>query len=164
MEIYVLGIGIPDVKDRVVEPNHKVSDFLSDVVKLGFPAEALVEALVFVEDQDEPIEHSRTMQEAGVQEGARVHVHTCRRIEVSCNYNGQTKKEKFAPTGRIRRVKDKFGDEFKIDPLDLGNFTLLICGSQTEPDENTQIGSLTTYPKCELCFDLVKRENVQGAD
>ena len=162
MEIYVLGIGIPEVKDRVVEPHHKVADLLQDVVRLGFPAEALVEALVFVEDRDEPADHSSTLGDAGVREGSRVHIHTCRHIEVSCNYNGQTKKERFSPAARIHRVKTSFGHEFKIDPHDLGNFTLLVCANQTELDENTQIGTLTTYPKCELCFDLVKRENVQG--
>jgi hypothetical protein len=162
MEIYVLGIGIPEVKDRVVEPNHKVSDLLQDVLKLGFPADALIEALVFIDDRDEPVSHSSTLSDAGVREGCRIHVHTCRLIEVSCNYNGQTKKERFSPTARVRRVKDAFGHQFKIDPHDIGSFTLLVCGSHSDPDENTQIGALTTYPKCELCFDLVKRENVQG--
>jgi hypothetical protein len=162
MEIYVLGVGIPEVKDRVVEPEQKVADLLRDVVRLGFPADALVEALVFVEDRDDPVDHSSTLNHAGVREGSRVHIHTCRLIEVSCNYNGQTKKDKFSPAARVRRVKDAFGHEFRIDPHDRGNFTLLLCGSHTEPDENTQIGTLTTYPKCDLCFDLVKRENVQG--
>jgi hypothetical protein len=162
MEIYVLGIGIPEVKDRVVEPDQKVSDLLQDVAKLGFPADALIEALVFIDDRDEPVSHSSTLGDAGVREGCRVHIHTCRHIEVSCNYSGQTKKEKFSPTARVRRVKDAFARHFEIDPHDIGSFTLLICGSHSEPDENTQIGTLTTYPKCELCFDLVKRENVQG--
>jgi hypothetical protein len=162
MEVYVLGVGIPDVRERVVEPNDKVSDLLQDAVKLGFPADALIEALVFVEDRDEPAAHSSTLGDAGVREGSRIHIHTCRRIEVSCNYNGQTKEKEFSPTARVRRVKDAFGRDFEVDPHDLGSFTLLICGSRTEPDENTQIGALTTYPKCKLCFDLVKRENVQG--
>jgi hypothetical protein len=162
MEIFVLGIGIPDVKDRVVEPSDNISQLLQEAVKLGFPAEALIEALVFLEDGDEPVAHSSTWVDAGAREGSRVHVHTCRRIEVSCNYNGQTKKEGFSPTARVRRVKDAFGRHFEVDPHGIGSFTLLVCGSQSEPDENTQVGTLTTYPKCELCFDLVKRENVQG--
>jgi hypothetical protein len=162
MEIYVSGVGIRDVKDRLVEPNHKVSDLLQDIVKLGFPAEALIEALVFVEDQFEPADHSITLLDAGVREGSRVHIHTCRRIEVSCHYNGNTRKMDFPPSGRVHHVKEKFSREFGIDPHDFGSFTLLICGSQEEPEENTQIGTLSTFPKCELCFDLVKRENVQG--
>lgn len=163
MEIYVLGIGIPDVKDRVVDPNHKISDLLQEAVKLGFPADAIVEALVFVEDRDDPADHSSTLVDAGVKEGSRIHIHRCRTIEVTCHYNEQTKNQKFSPAARIRRVKAAFGHEFKIDPHDLGSFTLLLCGTQTEPDENTQIGSLTGFPACELCFDLVKRQNVQGS-
>lgn len=162
MEIYIQGKGIPDVKDRIVEPASRVDAVLEEAIKLGFPVEVVSEALVFIDDCEEPVILTITLEAAGIRDGSRVHVHTCRYIEVSGNYNGKTIIERFSPIVRVRTVKEKLAKKFEIDMHDLGSFALLICGSQVELDENSPIGSLVHHAHCDLCFDLVKRENIQG--
>lgn len=162
MELFVQGVGIPEVRDLVVESGQTGHELVALTIKLGFPHDAHDAALIFVEDKEEPIERGKLLEESGISDGAVIHVHTCRTIAVTCHYVAATKVKHFTPNRKVGRVKDQFAREFGLDPRDFGSFALLVCNTHTEPDENGHIGSLTKYPQCELCFDLVKRENVQG--
>lgn len=162
MEVFIHGLGIPEVRDHTVDATSLVQDLVRVAKDMGFPRDSEIVALVFIGEHEEPVDHHLKLEDVGICEGSEIHVHTCREISVSCNYAAQTKLQNFAPTARIKRVKDAFAREFGVDPHDFGSFVLLTCKEHSEPDENTRIGSLTTYPRCDLCFDLVKRENVQG--
>jgi hypothetical protein len=162
MELFIQGVGIPEIREVVVETTGSGHDLVSVAIEAGFPKEAHEVALIFIEEEENPVERGRGLSDIGIKDGSVIHVHTCRTIEVTCHYVAATKVHHFTPNKKVKRVKDFFLREFGLDPRDFGSFTLLICNSHTEPDENTHIGALTKYPECSLCFDLVKRENVQG--
>src|SRR5688572_25665150 len=54
-------------------------------------------ALLFLEDAEEPADLTARLRDVTGPKGLKVHVHRCRRIEVSVTFNGQTKEHKFAP-------------------------------------------------------------------
>lgn len=162
MDLFVQGVGIPAVRELELGPEMTIRDLIAMASELGFPKEAQQSALVFIADHDEPLNLESKLHEVEVQDGCLVHIHTCRTINVSCNYVNSKKVQKFSPNKRLHAVKDTFCREFGIDPHDHASFTLLLCQTHAEPDENTQLGALTEYPSCDACFDLVKRQNVQG--
>lgn len=120
--------------------------------------------MVFVEGRDEPLAGGAALEELGLDWPARLHVHRCTSIAVSINYGSGTKELGFAPArtiGAIRKwaISD---DAFNIAATDAADLVLQVCDSQDRPDDDTHIGTLTAFPACKACFDLVPRHMVEG--
>ncbi len=85
------------------------------------------QALLFVEDGDEPIDLTIVVDE-GYQHQRVHHVHRSHRIKVSVLYNGVTKTHEFSPATRVAKVLEWAvgSDGFAIDTAIAPEFVLLI--------------------------------------
>jgi hypothetical protein len=167
LELFVQAEGLADIKLAKFDRNATVREALAALAsKFGGVFEELKNAQnanAFLEDSDKELNLDRTLDEQEIKNRSRLHIHRCRRIKVSVNFNGQTITDSFPPSTTVRRVKKWADKEFDIDKADAVEHALQLCGTATRPDEDTHIGALTTNPACSVCFDLVPKIRVEGA-
>lgn len=112
------------------------------------------------EDSHEPCDPSHTLREIGVKHGKHVHVHKCRRIQVSVTYNKKTVHHKFSPATTIGTATKWAKAKFKIDQS--SDFVLQITGTTVIPRQNEHLGDLVKDDTCSLNFELVTEVTPQG--
>jgi hypothetical protein len=140
-------------------PDNTLADVLNAIrAKHGTDAASHL----FLEDADEPADLRKRLQDLGESKGVKVHVHRCKRIEVSVAFNG-TKQRTFPPAATVARVKRWVTDAFNMSPEDAGEHVLQLAGTTDRPSPGTHLGSLATHPHCHVRFDLVPNERVNGA-
>lgn len=118
--------------------------------------------LIFLEDEDEPLEPRCAVIPHEPGRPHRVHVHRCRTVEVTFAFNGQIKSESFSPARTVGSVK-RFAAEklFGMNPKDAAEHVLQIAGTADRPEPDTHLGALVRG-HCELSFDLVPLSRVEG--
>lgn len=122
------------------------------------------DVLLFLEDGEEPVDEGMEVGKLASADSLKVHVHRCRRIEVTVTFNNDTVDRKFGPGTTVAHVKRwAAGQKFKMTPEEAGEHVLQIAGSQDRPPPSTHIGALATHPVCRVAFDLVPNERVNGA-
>lgn len=138
-----------------------LADVLADIrTKHGTDAAALL----FIEDAEEPAELTARLRDLAGPKGLKVHVHRCRRIEVGVTFNGTTKEHKFAPSATVARAKRWATEKaFPMSPEEAAEHSLQITGSMDRPSPGTHLGTLAAHPHCQVRFDLVPNERVNGA-
>ncbi len=167
IEIFVQGEGIPEITLLRVPGNGTVRDILRSAETQGVHFVGDERSLVIlVEDQETELSPDLLLEEAHIGHRSRVHIHRCRRIEVTVNFNAAQKARAFPPSATVERVKRwAVGPEpegFGLHGVDATEHLLQLCHSTTRPDEDTHIGPLVTFPNCGLCFDLVPKVRVEG--
>lgn len=163
IEIFLQGDGIKDITLVRVPRDSTVQSIIEAATAHGLPVQKGDSTLVvFKEDEEEPLDLDATLEAATIGDRARIHVHRCRRVEISVNFNGVQKGRRFAPAATMLRVKHWADREFGLKGVDATDHVLQLCGATTQPDEDTHVGSLVTFPRCVLCFDLVPKERVEG--
>ncbi len=165
IEIFVQGEGIPQITLVRTPGNGTVRDILKSVEAQGVRFAGDERSLVIlVEDQETVLSPELSLEDAHIGHRSRVHIHRCRRLEVTVNFNAAERTRGFPPSATIERVKRwAVGPEgFGLHSIDATEHLLQLCHSTTRPDEDTHIGSLVTYPDCGLCFDLVPKVRVEG--
>ncbi len=164
IELFLQGEGLKDIVLVRVPRTGTVRDIIEAARVNGLNVPAELEMLVSVEDAEEPLAPDAPLETVGIGQRSRVHVHRCRRIAVTVNFNADQKTEPFPPSATIARVKKwavgKRG--FGLTELDATEHLLQMCGSTTRPDEDIHIGTLVQVPDCSLCFDLVAKQRVEG--
>jgi hypothetical protein len=159
LEIFVCTAGGPTPKRLQLDSEGTVADLLKAALPDGEikPGE---EILVFLEDQDEPLHHSRKLGECGIGEKTFLHCHRCRHVSVTVNYNG-AKEKKFPPSATVARVLRWALNEFGLKGQDAEDKVLRADakGQPLEPD--THIGSLVTH-SCSLTLYLTPLVLVEG--
>ncbi len=165
IELFLQGEGIPDIALVRVPRGGRVRDVVEAARTAGLRrAGGDAGVVVMLEDAEEALEPDAALEAAGVRHRGRVHVHRCRRVAVTVNYNGRQIARDFPPSATIRRVKG-WGDSedgFDLRGVDATEHLLQVCGSTVRPDEDTHIGTLVSLPGCPLCFDLVAKQRVEG--
>lgn len=121
------------------------------------------DALLFLEDADEPLDEDTTVGEFAGKGGAKLHLHRCRRIEVAVRFAGKTLNHQFGPGATIARVKRWAAEQLHMSKEDAGEHVLQISGTQERPAPSIHVGSLVTCPACKISFDLVPDERVNGS-
>ena len=164
IEIFLQGEGIRGIALARVPRNGSVRDIVEVARAHGLSASDDAEVLILVEDAEEPLSADATLAAAGIVHRSRMHVHRCRRVAVTVNFNAGHKTAPFPPSTTVARVKQwAVGEQgFGLTPLDASEHLLQRCDSTERPDEDVHIGSLVTAPACELCFDLVAKQRVEG--
>lgn len=120
--------------------------------------------IVMIEDEDKELDLDASLSAAGIGHRGRVHVHRCRRVEVTVDYNGRSINEDFPPSTTIRRVtKWALGEGgFDLRGVDATDHALRISNSTERPDEDTHLGNLVQVPGCSVGFDLAPKSRVEG--
>lgn len=162
IELFVQGEGIGDVTLIRVPPDATIREvILKTKTECGIEARE-EEIIALIEDQDKEISIDAKLSEVGIRHRHRVHLHRCRRVEVSVNFNGATKKRAFSPSTTIGRIKRWADKEFGLKGVDATEHALQICGTDKRPDLDVHVGSLVQHPHCQICFDLVPKQRVEG--
>jgi hypothetical protein len=162
IELFVQGEGIGEVALIRVPSGDTVREaILKTKTECGLEARE-EEIIALIEDSDKEIMHDAKLVELGIGHRHRVHFHRCRRVEVSVNFNGASKKRPFPPSATIARIKRWADDEFGLKGVDATEHALQICGTDKRPDIDVHVGSLVQYPHCQICFDLVPKKRVEG--
>ena len=153
---------------------------IAGIEHLEFPAEETIaavkvhlakkhgfteEVFIFIEDEDEPADEKKHLHQCASPVGVKVHVHRCHKIEVRVTFNNETVQHKFSPGTTVAKVKRWAAEKkFGMSPEEAGEHVLQLAGTKDRPNPGTHIGALVTHHKCEVSFDLVPDERVQGFD
>lgn len=122
------------------------------------------DTMLFVEDEDEPIDESVLVKKRATATGLKVHIHRCRHVNVTVMFNGETVEHHFAPSATVARVKCWAAEkEFGMSEDEAGEHVLQIAGTHERPAPGTHIGALTDDKADIVSFDLVPDERVNGA-
>ena len=161
INVFLQGEGIKDVVRLQLEPKSTALDVKSACASHGVQANG--EAAVFVEDSDEPVADSATVESLAGKHGVRLHVHRCPRVGVKVAYSGRTVERVFGLGRTVGSVKSWAAKELGIPKEDAAELILQIAGTKDQPDVDVHIGTLAACPACAIAFDLVPNPRIQGA-
>lgn len=154
VEVMVEGEGLAEVEIVRVRQGSVVGEIVAAIAaKSGF---AVAEGLLFVEDEEEPLDLALVV----VKEMSRKvhHVHRARQIEVAVYYKDQREDRRFSPSARVQRVLDWVNgpDGFKIDSAIAPEMELALHGQTAVLPKNAHIGRFVAHPHHAVEFDLVR--------
>lgn len=161
IDLFYQGEGVAEIEYLEIEPDTTFADLKARLIdKHGGAADALL----FAEDEDDPLDDAQTVKDRAGSKGLKLHLHRCRHIMVAVTYNGETIDRKFAPGATIARVKRWAAErKFGMTEEEAGEHVLQISGTHERPAPGTHIGVLANHKICGLAFDLVPDERVNGA-
>lgn len=162
IEVFLQGVGIPRIALIKVPSNGRVRDIVEAAKAHGLRWTESREPQVWLENSDEPLDPELIFASAGVKARSRLHVHTCHRVKVTVNFQNASKSHPFAPATTIGVVKHWADDKFGLGEVDATEYALQLCNSTERPSEDTQLGALVSFPECDVCFDLVPKQRVEG--
>lgn len=165
IEIFLQGEGIPEITLVRVPNDGIVRDILTSAKTQGLRfANDEQTLIILAEDAEERLDPNFSLEVARIGHHSRVHIHRCHKLEVTINFNVGQKFHAFPPSATIEHVKRWVvgQDGFGLHSVDATEHLLQLCSSTIRPDEDTHIGSLVTFPDCQLCFDLVPKVRVEG--
>ncbi len=164
LEVFVQGEDIREVVLVKVAANGTIRDLVKAALPGQQEGKGEHAVTVMLEDSDEALDLNKSLASAGVVQRGRVHIHRCRRVDVTVNFNGKPIERHFPPSATVKRVKKwavgKKG--FDMTDVDAAEHLLQVCNSTVRPDEDTHIGTLVKHPNCSLCFDLLPKIRVEG--
>tara|TARA_R110002072_G_scaffold265241_1_gene424142 strand:+ start:8529 stop:9023 length:495 start_codon:yes stop_codon:yes gene_type:complete len=162
IEVFVQGEGLVDTIIVRVDDAGAVHDLVTAAHRKGL--DSCSKSAVFLEDSDEPIRACARLEEVGIGHRERIHIHRCKKVKVTVNFNGRQIDRKFPPGATVKRLKRwATGPKgFELTKLDASEHALQICGSPDRPDEDQHVGCLTARSGCSVCFDLVPKQRVEG--
>jgi len=83
---------------------------------------------------------------------------------LTVTFNGESVERRFPPSATVARVKRWAAEKkFGMSEDEAGEHVLQIASTHDRPAPGTHIGSLTESKICNLAFDLVPDERVNGA-
>ncbi|MBN9306916.1 MAG: hypothetical protein BGO82_05570 [Devosia sp. 67-54] len=139
-----------------------VKDIIKAALQRGLFQGDEKEALVYVEDRDDPLDNDKPFLAQGGKDKDRVIVHRCRRVDVTVAFNARREQDKFSPAATVARVKKWFVKEIGMTPVDASEHVLQLAGTTDRPDPDTHIGTLVAKGLCSISFTLVPRKRVEG--
>ena len=163
IDLLVEGEGLADVEVIQLPPGSvALAIIAAAAAKGGFSPE---EAVVFVEDEDEPLDVTAIIVE-GAHGGKVHHVHRLRHVDVTVFYKEQHIERRFRPSARVQRVLDwAVGPNgFKnLDPPIIPEMELALHGTTTALPKNAHIGRFVRLEQPCLKLDLVRGVIPNGA-
>jgi len=161
IDLFYQAEGLREIEHIEIEPDTTFADLREKLrEKHGIAADALL----FVEDDDDPADDVVQLKDRAGPKGLKVHIHRCRHIEVTVTFNCETVEHRFAPSATVARVKRWAAErKFGMTGEEASEHVLQIAGTHERPTPGTHIGALTNGLICGLAFDLVADERVNGA-
>ncbi len=161
IDLFYQGEGVGEIEHIELEPN---ATFAVLKARLVEKHKVPVDALLFIEDEDEPIDEGVRLKDRATTKGLKVHIHRCRHVEVTVTFNGETVNRRFPPSATVARVKRWAAEKkFGMSDEEAGEHVLQIAGTHDRPAPGTHIGALTNGKVCGVAFDLVPDERINGA-
>ena len=161
IDLFCQGEGVGEMVHVELELDATFADLKARLIEKYGIAE---DALLFIEDQDEPIDESMLVKDRAAPTGVKVHVHRSLQVKVTVMFNGKTVECHFPPSATVARVKSWAAEkEFGMSEDEAGEHVLQIAGTHERPAPGTHIGALTDDKADIVSFDLVPDERVNGA-
>lgn len=158
--LFVQTQGRADIVEVQVAEGLTGAELHSALAQAGVATE--VDVLLFVDEDEAPIERGDTKPVEGLKHGSHVHVARCRHIKTTVHFLEKTQERSFPPGAHVRAVKHWSVREFHLDHKDAAEHVLQICNSPDRPATNTPLHALTLGNDCAVCFDLVPEKRVEG--
>lgn len=136
-------------------------EILSAAQRLGFAEPHLKHAHVFGFETEAPLDLDVPLSKQGIRDKHRIHVHRCKKVEVTLHFNEVTKVMEFPPANTVDYVKKRFVHAIDMSPVDATEHVLQLCRTEDRPEPDTQIGTLVSGC-CSLCFNLVPIKRIEG--
>lgn len=161
IDLFYQGEGVSEISHIELEPD---ATFAGLKARLTEKHQIPVDALLFIEDEDDPIDEGALVKDRATAKGLKIHIHRCRHVEVSVMFNAENVERRFPPSATIARVKRWAAEKkFGMSEDEAGEHVIQIAGTHERPTPGTHIGVLTDGKVCGLAFDLVPDERVNGA-
>ena len=157
LEIFAYTAAGVTPKRLQLDAEATVEDLLNAVKSNG----ELGDELVFLENEEEPLDRKSKLADCGIKEKSFIHCHRCRQVLVTVNYNG-TQQKKFAPSATVARVLRWAIKEFNLKGQDAEDKVLRTSANGQPLDPDTHIGSLTQPGVCSLNLYLTPLVLVEG--
>ncbi|HEX3432979.1 MAG TPA: hypothetical protein VHT25_02855 [Solirubrobacteraceae bacterium] len=118
---------------------------------------------VLLEDSEEPLDSSASLEGLGVQDRAHVFRGRRHRLLVTVEFNNESYSREFGAAARVERVfRWAVGKHaFDLDPQDAAEHTLALP-DESIPPEDVHIGSLSEPEEGRLRFLLVPKHRFEG--
>lgn len=161
IDLFYQGEGLGEIQHLEVEPDATFAFLKLRLTEThGIPHGVLL----FIEDEEDPVEDAVLVRDRASHKGLKVHVHRCRHVEVTVTFNAETVEHRFSPSATVAKVK-RWAAEHKFGMTDeeAGEHVLQVGGSHDRPAPGTHIGALTDGKVCGLAFDLVADQRINGA-
>ncbi len=162
LEVFLQGPGITRLALVNVPETANVQALIDVAKEKGLQMEDGQALQVWVEDREDPLPLDLSLAAAGVQSRGRVQIHTCPRIHVTINFQSRSEQHPFSPAATIRTIKQWADKKYDLSDVDASEYALQLCGSTDRPSDDIQVGSLAQPGQCQVCFDLVAKERVEG--
>jgi hypothetical protein len=116
--------------------------------------------LIFVDDDDEPVDPDRAVAEVIAGRGRHhrhhhIHTHPCRWIDTQVTYRGATRRFDAAPSSRVETVRLRAEEAFGIDPAEEAALTLQLAGSAEDAPDGDYLSDFAGRETCGLDLELV---------
>lgn len=161
IDVFYQGEGIGEIAHFELDPDATFAILKTRLIEKHGVAHYV---LLFLEDEDEPLDESTLAKHRDSGKGLKIHIHGCRHVEVTVTFNAETVERRFAPSTTVARVKRWAAEnKFGMSEEEAGEHVLQIAGTHDRPAPGTHIGALTDGKVCGLAFDLVPDERVNGA-
>ena len=161
LDLFFQGHGLGEIQHLSVELDATFGAIRTQLVQ---KYSVLTETFVFVEDGDDPLDDDAQVADYASAAALKLHFSRCSKVEVLVTFNGETVRCHFAPSATVSRVKKWVAEsKFKMSEVDAGEHVLQISGTHDRPAPGTHIGVLVLTDTCEVKFDLVPDERVNGA-
>ena len=164
IEIFIQGEGIPKITLVTVHPKDTVADLIKAAREHGLSTPKGSEVFVFVENTATPSALDAKIDEIGLKPRSRLHIHCCKHVEVTVNFNADQLKNFFPPSATVAWIKKWVvgKDGFGMSEVDATEHLLQVCHSTDRPDEDVHIGTLVKSSDPAICLDLVAKQRVEG--
>ncbi|MFG1247859.1 hypothetical protein [Xanthobacter flavus] len=161
IDVFYQGEGIGEIAHIELDPHATFAILKTRLIEKHGVAH---DALLFLEDEDEPLDVAGLIKDHDAAKGLKVHIHRCRHVEVTVTFNGEIAERRFPPSATVARVKRWAAEKkFGMSDEEAGEHVLQVAGTHDRPAPGTHIGALTDGKVCGLAFDLVPDERVNGA-
>jgi len=158
-KILVDGEGLAEVEVVEVPLGGSLKDV---VVRIAEKAGANHEEFaIFIEDEGEPLDVTILVHEHAHQRKVH-HVHRCKEIKVTVNYQAVPEHHRFPPATRIEKVLHWAVKKFKIDPTIAPEMALALTGTVNELPGGAHIGRYAKHDHCSVELDLIRGDIHQG--
>jgi len=119
---------------------------------------------IWIEEQDEAIELTITLEAAGIRHRHHVHHGRCRVVAVQVRFNNERHTREFRQLSTIKQVFDwaTGPDAFRLSPEQKAKHVLALPNADHFLDWNVRVGSIVTAGTCDVIVDLLPKERFEG--
>ena len=160
LDLFFQGEGLSEMQHLSVESDVIFGAIKAQVIeKYDLPTDVLL----FAEDVDDPLDDGACAINHAGTAGLKLHLNRCAKVEVLVTFNGETVHCRFSPSATVGRIKKQVAKlDFKMSDEEAGEHVLQISGTHNRPAPGTHIGVLSPPRVCEVKFDLIPDERVNG--